>query len=67
MIINTNNQSNINNSNSNNSNGSHGSDLCLKGAEEVADERMFAAEGQDLPLDEGALNVIVLQHLESEL
>ena len=29
----------------------------------MADERVFAAEGQDLPLDEGALDVIVLQHL----
>jgi hypothetical protein len=40
-----------------------GSHLRLKGAKEVADERMFAAEGEDLPLDEGALDVVVLKDL----
>ena len=29
----------------------------------MADERVFAAQGQDLPLDEGALDVVVLKHL----
>jgi hypothetical protein len=29
----------------------------------VADERVFAAEGEDLPLDEGALDVVVLKDL----
>jgi hypothetical protein len=39
--------------------------LCLEGAEEVADERVFAAEGQDLALDQGALDVVVIQDLET--
>ena len=34
----------------------------LESAEEVAEERMLAAERQDLPLDHGALDVVVLQH-----
>jgi hypothetical protein len=29
----------------------------------VADERVLAAEGEDLPLDEGALDVVVLKNL----
>ena len=29
----------------------------------MADERVFAAQGQDLPLDESALDVVVLKHL----
>jgi hypothetical protein len=29
----------------------------------VADERVFAAEGEHLPLDEGALDVVVLKDL----
>ena len=34
----------------------------LESAEEVAEERVLAAERQDLPLDHGALDVVVLQH-----
>ncbi len=29
----------------------------------MADERVFAAEGEHLPLDEGALDVVVLKDL----
>ena len=29
----------------------------------MADERVLAAEGEDLPLDEGALDVVVLKDL----
>ena len=34
----------------------------LKSTEEVTQERVLAAERQDLPLDHGALDVVVLQH-----
>ena len=36
--------------------------ISLKGAEEVAEEWVGAAEREDLPLDHRALDVVVLEH-----
>ena len=36
--------------------------VCLKGAEEVAEEGVLHPQGQDLPLNHGTLDVIILQH-----
>ena len=35
--------------------------VCLKGTKEMTEEGMFAPEGQDLPLNHGAFDVVVLQ------
>ena len=35
--------------------------VCLEGAEEVAEEGVLASEREHLPLDHGALDVVVLQ------
>ena len=37
-------------------------DVCLEGAEEVAEEGVLHPQGQDLPLNHGALDVVILQH-----
>ena len=35
----------------------------LECAEEVAEEGVLDAQGQDLPFDQGALDVVVVQHI----